>query len=258
VAEVTGKHCNSFGLGMLRPHLQIQCVLIGFALAVVGCGPRARIPAPPTVPQALPGTLANGEAMAQLARSLAPVLFLQRDEWFPLERVVAVVHPTRRIVAYHLLWRDDAHGSWIPFTVPTDQEIVWVGFDSTGAPTDLWAFWHGDILHADWHDRGTVTVDVQWGKHGSLPRGVIESDLPGLRKLNGFYAFTWLGIWDMWLGKLTRPGPGCFCHSYRRFREFSRPLVLGERLDVVAQTDDPTPILTAVFGRPYSKKRSWP
>jgi len=206
----------------------------------------------------LPGALGEGEDLAKLARSLAPVLFLQRDEWFPLSRVVAVVHPTRRIVAYHLLWRDDVHGSWIPFTVPTDQEIVWVGYDSSGAPTDLWAFWHGNILHTDWHDRGTVTVDVQWGKHGSLPRGAIESDLPGIRKLNSFYAFTWLGFWDMWLGKLTRPGPGCFCHGYRRFRDFSRPLVLGERLDAVAQTDDPKPILTAVFGKPYSKKRPWP
>jgi len=257
MVEVTGKHCNSLGLRMLWHHLQIQCVLIGFALLVNGCGPRARIPTLPAEPLALPGALGRGESIAQLARSLAPVLFLQRDEWFPLERVVAVVHPTRRIVAYHLLWRDDVHGSWIPFTVPTDQEIVWVGYDSTGAPTDLWAFWHGNILHTNWRDRGTVTVDVQWGKHGSLPRGVIESDLPGLRKLNGFYAYSWLGIWDIWLGRLTRPGPGCFCHGYRRFREFSRPLVLGERLDVVAQTDDPKPLLAAVFGRLYSKKRAW-
>jgi len=232
-------------------------VLIGLALVAVACGPRAKIPARPD-PQALPGALTEGADLSRLARSLAPVLFLQRDEWFPLSRVVAVVHPTRRIVAYHLLWRDDVHGSWIPFTVPTDQEIVWVGYDSSGAPTDLWAFWHGNILHTDWRDRGTVTVDVQWGKHGSMPRGVIESDLPGLRKLNGFYAVTWLGLWDMWLGKLTRPGPGCFCHGYRRFRDFSRPLVLGERLDAVTQTSDPRPILTAVFGKRYSKKRPWP
>lgn len=202
--------------------------------------------------------LPAGDETASLARSLAPVLFLQRDEWFPLSRVVAVIHPTRRLVAYHLLWRDDVHGSWIPFTVPTDQEIIWVGYDSTGAPTDLWTFWHGKILHTDWRDRGTVTVDVQWGKHGSLPRGVIEKDLPGLQSLNAFYAFTWLGIWDMWLGKLTRPGPGCFCHGYRRFREFTRPLLLGERLDLVVRTEDPKAVLSAVFGKPYSKKRAWP
>jgi hypothetical protein len=193
-----------------------------------------------------------------LARSLAPVLFLQRDEWFPLSRVVAVAHPTKRLIAYHLLWRDDVHGSWIPFTVPTDQEIVWVGYDSTLAPTDLWTFWHGRILHADWRGRGTITVDVQWGKHGSLPRGANEKDLPGLQKLRGFYAFTWLGIPDMLLGKLTRPGPGCFCHGYGRFREFSRPLVLGERLDLVARTENPKALLASVFGKRFSNKRSWP
>lgn len=224
--------------------------------AVTACGPRAHIPARPE-PASLPGAVAADDPRAALARSLAPVLFKQRDEFFPLERVVAVVHPSRRVVAYHLLWRDDVHGSWIPFTVPTDEEIVWVGYDSTFAPTDLWAFWHGKILHTPWVDRG-VAINVQWGKHGSLPRGVIESDLPGLRKLNAFFAFTYLGIWDMWLGRLTRPGPGCFCHSYRRYREFNDPLFVGDRIDAVIVAEDATPALTAVFGRPYSRKRGWP
>jgi hypothetical protein len=206
----------------------------------------------------LPGWLSRDDSSAHLARSLAPVLFLHRDEWFSLERVVAVVHPTRRVIAYHLLWRDDVHGSWIPFTVPTDQEIVWIGYDATGAPTDLWAFWHGKILHTDWRDRGPALVNVQWGKHGSLPRGVVESDLPALQKLTQFYAYTWLGLWDIWLGKLTRPGPGCFCHGFGRYREFGRPLVLGERIDAVAQTEDPKSILAAVFGKSFSKKRPWP
>jgi hypothetical protein len=236
----------------------MRSVLVCSVMFVVGCGPRAKIPARLAEPLAIPGALPFGDAGAQLARSLAPVLFLQRDEWFPLERVVAVVHPTRRLVAYHMLWRDDVHGSWIPFTVPTDQEIVWVGYDTSGAPTDLWTFWHGSILHTPWKDRGTVTVNVQWGKHGSLPRGVIESDLPGLRKLNAFYAFARGGIVDMWLGKLTRPGPSCFCHGYRRYREFAKPLVLGDRIDVVARSAVARPILLAVFGKPYSKKREWP
>jgi hypothetical protein len=257
MVNVTGKVGKALSLCMLRRPMRIACGLSICVFAALACGPRARIP-PRAEPSTLPNTLESGKTNAVLARSLAPVLFLQRDEWFPLERVVAVVHPTRRIVAYHLLWRDDVHGSWIPFTVPTDQEIVWVGYDSTGAPTDLWAFWHGKILHSDWRDRGPVTVDVQWGKHGSLPRGAVLSDLPGARGLGNFYAFTWIGIVDMWLGKLTRPGPACFCSSYRRYREFTRPLVLGERVDVVAETDDPKPILAAVFGKSYSKKRAWP
>ena len=193
-----------------------------------------------------------------LARTLAPLLYVQRDEWFPLERVVVVLHPTRNVIAYHLLWRDDVNGSWIPFTVPTDEEVIWVGYDSTRAPTDLWTYWHGSILHADWRDRGQTAVDIQWGKHGSLPHRVKESDLPAFKTLNSFYAFTWLALPDIWLGELTRRGPFCFCHGYGRYRDFSRPVRLVEHIDVIVRAEDPTEALAAVFGRPYSRKTAWP
>ncbi|MDB4878680.1 MAG: hypothetical protein JWL60_126 [Gemmatimonadetes bacterium] len=232
----------------------LATAIVGLVLACA-CGPRAHIPPRPlTVAAALSGS----DSGATLARRLAPLLYLQRDEWFPLERAVAVLHPTRRVVAYHLLWRDDAHGSWIPFTVPTDQEVVWVGYDPSGAPTDLWTFWHGTILHTDWRPRGTPAIDVQWGKHGSLPHGLIESDLPRFRTLNAFYAYHFLGLPDILLGRLTRPGPSGFFHSYRRYRDFSRLLVLGDSLDVIVRTDDPRATLEAVFGKPYSRKVPWP
>ena len=61
--------------------------------------------------------------------------------------------------------------------VPTDEEIVWVGYDSTSrAPTDVWTYWHGKVLHSAW-PRTLVEIDVQWGKHGSIPRGMRESEL---------------------------------------------------------------------------------
>jgi hypothetical protein len=225
------------------------------AWLLIGCGPRANIPPRPlTVPAALPGS----DPDAQLARTLAPTLYLQPDEWFPLVRTVAVVHPTRRIIAYHLLWLDDVHGSWIPFTVPTDQEIAWIGYDSTGRATDMWTFWHGYILHTDWRDRGAPAANVQWGKHALLPRRLIESDLPPTGKLNTFYLFTWLGLPDIWLGNLTRPGPWCFCRGYGRYRHFDTPVPLGDRLDFIVRTEDPHEVLSAVFGSRYSRKRPWP
>jgi len=207
---------------------------------------------------AVPGALASSYSSAKLARALAPLLYIQKDEWFPLERVVAVIHPSRRVIAYHLLWQDDVNGSWIPFTVPTDEEVVWVGYDSTHAPTDLWTYWHGTLLHADWRERGQVAVDVQWGKHGSLPHGLIESDLPSIKKLNDFYAFTWLSLPDIWLGNLTRRGPWCFCHGYARYRDFSRQLALSGRIDAVVRAEDARDALGTVFGRPYSRKTPWP
>ena len=224
-------------------------------ICAAACGPRAHIPVRPAV---IPGALDPSDSTALLARSLAPLLYIQRDEWFPLERVVAVAHPTRPIIAYHLLWRDDVHGSWVPFTVPTDEEVVWVGYDSTHAATDIWTFWHGSLLHADWRSRGQVAIDVQWGKHGSLPHQTIESDLPETRKLNLFYALTWIGLPDIWLGDLTRRGPWCFCHGYARYRDYSKLLPLADRVDAVVRAENATDALIAVFGRPYSKKRPWP
>jgi len=224
------------------------------ALATLGaCGPRANIPMVPTPVE----IGADTGTVAQLARTLAPVLYLQRDETFPLSRAVAVVHPEQRLIAYHLLWQDDAHGAWIPKTKPTDQEIVWVGYDASGAPTDMWTYWHGKILHTPWTNR-QVEVDVQWGKHGSLPRGPVESYLPRFKALNSFYLFTWLGLPDMWLGNFTRRGPWCFCKGFDQYRNYSRLVSLGNRIDVVVWTENPNPALAAVFGRRFSRKRSWP
>jgi hypothetical protein len=204
------------------------------------------------------GALSATDSIARLAHRLAPLLYLQRDEWFQLDRAVAVVHPSRPIIAYHLLWHDDVHGAWIPHTIPTDEEIVWIAYDLSGAPTDMWTYWHGKVLHADWRGRGTPAVDVQWGKHGLLPRGIVESDLPRFQTLNAFYAFHQIGMLDILLGRVTRPGPSGFFHSYRRYRDFSRVLRLGDSLDVVVRSEDPTDALLAVFGRPYSDKSPWP
>jgi hypothetical protein len=224
-------------------------------LSVVACGPRAHIPPRPV---SVPGALSPTDSAALLARTLAPVLYLQHDEWFPLERVVAVVSPSRPVIAYHLLWRDDINGSWIPFTVPTDEEIAWVGYDSTRAPTDIWTYWHGQILHTDWRGHGQPALEIQWGKHGSLPLGTVESDLPRSRTLNNFYAFTWLSLPDIWLGRLTRRGPMCFCRGYKRYRSFDRAMLLADHIDLVVRSEDATAALQAVFGRPYSRKIAWP
>lgn len=235
-----------------------RAIVAAFAvIQIAACGPHAHIPPRGAVP--IPGVAAPGDSVDRLARRLSPVLYLQHDETFPLSRVVAVVHPTRPIISYHLLWRDDVHGAWIPFTVPTDEEVVWVGYDpATSTPTDLWTYWHGRILHTDWHDKGGPAFDIQWGKHGSLPRGTALGDLPKLRSMNLFYAFTIIGAPDIWLGNAVRKGPWCFCHSFRRYREFDRPLDVSSHLDAVVRTDDPRAALKAVFGAKYSNKIEWP
>ena len=218
------------------------------------CGPRPNIP---PLPAASPEAIRPSDSDAMLARALAPVLYLQRDEKFQLERVVAVLHPDRPVIAYHLLWQDDVHGAWVPFTTATDQEIIWVGYDSTGAPTDLWTYWHMRILHADWRGKGRPAADIQWGKHGSLPRGVNESDLPWPQRLSVFFALTWL-LPDLWLGNVNRGGPWCFCRGFARYREYTLELPLSQRIDLIVRTAEPDAVLRAVFGAKYSEKPEWP
>jgi hypothetical protein len=224
--------------------------------ALFGCGGASHTVAPAhPLPPAT--ALDESDSSAFLARSLAPVLYLQRDEPFSLEHVVAVVHPIRKIIAYHLSWRDDAHGAWLPFQKPTDHEIIWVGYDSTSAPTDVWTYWHRTILHADWKGQGPVLADVQWGKHGSMPTATRPADLPWDKSNETFYLLTWI-LPDLWLGSLVREGPRCFCHSYRRYLTFSTPLPLGPRIDLIVRSEDPLPALRAVVGSGFSKKVAWP
>src|SRR5207302_5599201 len=103
-----------------------------------------------------------------------------------------------------------------------------------------------------------VAIDVQWGKHGSLPHGVLLGDLPRYQTLNSFYAIQTLLVADFWLGNVTRKGPWCFCHGYRRYRAFDDALLLADHLDAVVVAVDPHAALEAVFGRPYSQKPAWP
>jgi hypothetical protein len=222
---------------------------------LAGCAYRVSIPPRPL---AIPAAVAPDDSGAILARYLAPVLYLQRDETFPLERVVAVLHPERRLIAYHVLWRDDVHGAWLPWGHATDQEIVWVGYDSSGRTTDLWTYWHGAILHAPWSSGGQIVVDVQWGKHGSMPRQTIDTTLPRAKPLELFYGAAWLLLPDLWLGRLVRKGPWCFCHGYARYRAFTEPVVLATRIDAVVRTATPDESLAAVFGRSYARKPNWP
>ena len=228
--------------------------LIGFAVALTACGRPVELPPVPVSPPGIADSVGW-----QLAKTLAPVLHVQRDEPFALLRVVAVVHPERPIVAYHLLWSHDVNGQWMPWTKPSDEEEVWVSYDrETGAPTELWTYWHGTVLRTDWRGKGQPAIDVQWGKHGSLPHRVIESDLPATKSLNAFYLGEFLLLPDIWLGKLSHGGPWGFFHSYGRYRDYSRVMPLATRLDAVLRTEDARPGLHAIFGTIYSNKRWWP
>ena len=231
-----------------------MALVVVLAFAAAACGPRTRFP---VLPAALPDSVAANDSAARLARELAPVLYLQRDESFPLERAVAVLHPERRVIAYYLTYQHDLAARWSPFSQGPDEEEVWVGYDAALAPTDLWTYWHGTILHANWRGKGELGVNVQWGKHGSMPRGMPIGELPRWQSLQIFYAMTY-AFPDLWFGRFSSRGPLCFCRSFARYLEFSRPIVLGARLTAIGRTANPGSLLTVVFGKRYAHKPYWP
>jgi hypothetical protein len=224
------------------------------ACALCACAPTVHLP-----DLAAGGLPAVSDSAASLARLLAPVLHVQHDEPFPLVRVAAVIHPTKPLVAYHLLWSHDVNGQWLPWAKPSDEEEVWVGYDpATHAATDIWTYWHGTVLHTKAPDPNQVNIDVQWGKHGSLPSRVVESDLPRGKTLNDFYAMEFILLPDILMGKLAHGGPWGFFHGYGRYRDYDRPIDVRTRLDAVIVAEDPTSELRSVFGRKFSNKLHWP
>ena len=156
-----------------------------------------------------------------------------------------------QIIGYYLLWADDVHGAWIPFTKPTDEEIVWVGYDSTQRADrrlDVLA-WQGSPCRLarprNCRDRRAVgKARLNAARHRRRRRH------SGRGTLTNFWVSSWIGLPDIWLGRLSRRGPLCFCHGYRRYRTFDRPILTGDRIDVVARLEDPDAVLSAVFGTP--------
>ena len=106
----------------------------------------------------------------------APRLFQVRSDPFRLLDAVAIHHPDEPLIAYHFFWEDD-----IDFPAdndPCDHELVWVRYDpDRNALSELYTYFHGRILsspeavrEAGAHN-GRPRINIQWGKHGSLPSG---------------------------------------------------------------------------------------
>jgi glycerophosphoryl diester phosphodiesterase len=106
----------------------------------------------------------------------APRVFQVSTDPFPLKDVVAIHHPDEPLIAYHFFWEDDI--DFPDDNDPCDHELVWVQYDaSTGKIIGFYTYFHGRILSSpaaiqDAHRHAErPIVNVQWGKHGSLPYG---------------------------------------------------------------------------------------
>ena len=105
----------------------------------------------------------------------APRVFTTPDEFFPLKDAAAILHPSERVIAYHLFWEDDI--DFPDDNDPCDHEVVWVRFSPDRRSIErFWTYFHGRLLEggesalrdAREHEM-RARVNVQWGKHGSMP-----------------------------------------------------------------------------------------
>ena len=107
----------------------------------------------------------------------APRVYVTPDEVFSLKDAAAVLHPAERLIAYHFFWEDDI--DFPEDNDPCDHEVVWVRFSPDRRSIEkFWTYFHGRILDAgvealrDAASHGMrPRVNVQWGKHGSMPFG---------------------------------------------------------------------------------------
>ena len=112
-----------------------------------------------------------------LVRHFLPRLFTTPSEPFRLQDFAVILHPSRRLVAYHLFWEDDI--DFPEDNDPCDHEVLWVEYaEDLKTITGLSTYFHGRILRgsadaiqeAKAH-AGRPRINVQWGKHGSLLLG---------------------------------------------------------------------------------------
>src|SRR5262245_9992756 len=119
----------------------------------------------------------------QLVRRFAPRIYTTPTEIFPLKDFAVILHPTSRQIAYHFFWEDDI--DFPEDNDPCDHELIWVQYSSDQKSIEkIWTYFHGRILEggeAALSDARRYAmrprIDVQWGKHGSLPIGWEEMQI---------------------------------------------------------------------------------
>lgn len=156
-----------------------------------------------------------------LVQRFAPRLYTTPDEFFPLRDFAVIVHPSQRLIAYHLFWEDDI--DFPEDNDPCDHELIWVQYAADQMTIEqVWAYFHGRILSggeaalSDARRHGMrPRVNVQWGKHGSL--------LPGWEEM------TILDLAGDAERKAAAPGQSVTLRQYNK-ETFHRLSRIGRRL----------------------------
>jgi hypothetical protein len=205
-------------------------------------------------------------AERRIAERLAPRVFVTRTEPFALRDVVAIMHPTEPIIAYHLLWDDDI--DYPDDNDPSDHEVVWVRYRPDGTLDRFWTYFHGRILDGgaaalrDAASHGMrPAVFAQWGKHGSMPLGwaslTIEADAGETEA--GFYPIgtpITLEVYNQGtFQKLSTVGARSADHSLARLNHWPRAFS-GKWADF-SRFDRPVDVIGLLRARPMIVVSRW-
>jgi glycerophosphoryl diester phosphodiesterase len=122
-----------------------------------------------------PATTPSADQRAAILR-FAPRVFQVSGDPFGLKDVAAIHHPTAPMIAYHFFWEDDI--DFPEDNDPCDHELVWVRYDPNSMKVvSFHTYFHERILSSPdaiadaARNEQRPRVNVQWGKHGSLPHG---------------------------------------------------------------------------------------
>jgi hypothetical protein len=113
----------------------------------------------------------------KLVSRFAPRIYVTAPEFFPLKDFAVILNPTARLIAYHFFWEDDI--DFPEDNDPCDHELMWVQYGSDQTSLErIWTYFHGRILAGgeealsdSRRNAMRPRVNVQWGKHGSMPMG---------------------------------------------------------------------------------------
>lgn len=113
----------------------------------------------------------------RVVRRFAPRVYVTASEFFALKDFAVILHPTERVVAYHFFWEDDI--DFPEDNDPCDHEVMWVNYSSDKSSIErIRTYFHGRVLDGGEaalsdarNNRMRPRVNVQWGKHGSMPAG---------------------------------------------------------------------------------------
>jgi hypothetical protein len=201
-----------------------------------------------------------------LVLRFAPRLQNVPNEFFPLKDIVALLHPEKPVIAYHLFWEDDL--GFPSDNDPCDHEIVWVEYaPATLKVVRVWTYFHGRVLTTDAATEeanahgGRPWIAVEWGFHGSVPWKGRETDPATDAKLKDHWTTARNGK-KMPRDPLARGWPEEYAASYEAFTTFSvlnDPVPMLKSRDLVYITRWPNATLNRYCLRyNFAWKLEWP